>query len=56
YHVYKHDKTRERIVQTTSYSLPEILHDHIDLIQPTTMFARFKVKAFKSMLHWTNQV
>ncbi|KAG1776444.1 hypothetical protein EV702DRAFT_926505, partial [Suillus placidus] len=35
-----------------SYSLPEILHDHVNLIQPTTMFASFK--AFKSTLHWTN--
>jgi tripeptidyl-peptidase-1 len=27
-------------VRTTSYSLPEHLHVHIDVIQPTTMFAR----------------
>ncbi|KAG1893462.1 peptidase S8/S53 domain-containing protein [Suillus fuscotomentosus] len=54
YSVYKHAETGESIVRTTSYSLPEILHDHVDLIQPTTMFARFK--AFKSTLHWTNQV
>jgi tripeptidyl-peptidase-1 len=54
YHVYKHVKTGESIVRTTSYSLPEILHEHVDLIQPTTMFARFK--AFKSTLHWGNQV
>jgi tripeptidyl-peptidase-1 len=54
YHVYKHVKSGESIVRTTSYSLPEILHEHVDLIQPTTMFARFK--AFKSTLHWGNQV
>ncbi|KAG1752361.1 peptidase S8/S53 domain-containing protein [Suillus paluster] len=54
YHVYKHTQTGESIVRTTSYSLPEILHEHVDLIQPTTMFARFK--AFKSTLRWTNQV
>ncbi|KAG0697323.1 peptidase S8/S53 domain-containing protein [Suillus ampliporus] len=54
YHVYKHAKTGESIVRTTRYSLPEILHEHVDLIQPTTMFARFK--AFKSTLLWTNQV
>ncbi|OJA15326.1 hypothetical protein AZE42_03348 [Rhizopogon vesiculosus] len=53
YHVYKSFKTGESIVRTTSYSLPEILHEHVDLIQPTTMFARFK--AFKTTLHWTNQ-
>ena len=30
------------MVRTTSYGLPSHLHDHIDLIQPTTMFGRFK--------------
>ncbi|KAG2041998.1 peptidase S8/S53 domain-containing protein [Suillus americanus] len=54
YHVYKHAGTGESIVRTTSYSLPEILHNHVDLIQPTTMFARFK--AFKSTLFWGNQL
>ncbi|KAG1805581.1 peptidase S8/S53 domain-containing protein [Suillus subaureus] len=44
YYVYKHADTEESI----------ILHNHIDLIQPTTMFARFK--AFKSTLHWGNQL
>ncbi|OJA14334.1 hypothetical protein AZE42_10497 [Rhizopogon vesiculosus] len=52
YHVYKDSTTGESMVRTTSYSLPEILHEHVDLIQPTTMFARFK--AFKSSLHWTD--
>ncbi|KAG1767625.1 tripeptidyl peptidase A [Suillus occidentalis] len=52
YYIYKHAKTGESIVRTTSYSLPEILHN-VDLIQPTTLFARFK--AFKSTLHWANQ-
>ncbi|KAG1752358.1 peptidase S8/S53 domain-containing protein [Suillus paluster] len=54
YHIYKHTRTGDSIVRTTSYSLPEVLHDHIDLIQPTTMFARFK--ALASTLHWTDQV
>ncbi len=38
YHIYKHKRTSEKIVRTLSYSLPRDLHDHIDLIQPTTMF------------------
>ncbi|KIJ69790.1 hypothetical protein HYDPIDRAFT_77750 [Hydnomerulius pinastri MD-312] len=54
YYIYTDTKSGESIVRTTSYSLPEILHDHVDLIQPTTMFARFK--AFKSTLHWANTV
>ncbi|KAI6034593.1 peptidase S8/S53 domain-containing protein [Pisolithus microcarpus] len=51
YHVYRHSETGEYIVRTTSYSLPEVLHDHVQFIQPTTMFARFR--AFSSTLHWT---
>ncbi|KAG2119251.1 peptidase S8/S53 domain-containing protein [Suillus cothurnatus] len=52
YYVYKHADTGESIVRTTSYSLPDILHRHVDFIQPTTMFARFK--AFRSTMHWAN--
>ncbi|KAG2367594.1 peptidase S8/S53 domain-containing protein [Suillus spraguei] len=54
YYVYKHTATGESIVRTTSYSLPDILHDHVDLIQPTTMFAQFK--AFRSTLHWNKEM
>ncbi|KAF8806309.1 subtilisin-like protein [Phlegmacium glaucopus] len=42
YHVWKHSESGDYLVRTTSYSLPSNLHDHIDLIQPTTMFGRFK--------------
>lgn len=42
YHVWKHSGSGDYLVRTTSYSLPSNLHDHIDLIQPTTMFSRFK--------------
>jgi tripeptidyl-peptidase-1 len=41
YHVWKHSESGDHLVRTTSYSLPSNLHDHIDLIQPTTMFGRF---------------
>ncbi|KAL4076338.1 peptidase S8/S53 domain-containing protein [Scleroderma yunnanense] len=50
YHVYRHTETGEQIVRTTIYSLPERIHEHIEFIQPTTMFSRFK--AFRSTLHW----
>ncbi|KAJ3984233.1 tripeptidyl peptidase A [Lentinula detonsa] len=40
YNVWKHDDG-DLIIRTTNYSLPEHLVNHIDLIQPTTMFARF---------------
>ena len=38
------------LVRTTSYSLPVHLHEHIDVIQPTNIFARFKPK--KSNVVW----
>ncbi|KAF5358974.1 hypothetical protein D9758_004895 [Tetrapyrgos nigripes] len=49
YHVWTHDASGDSIVRTTSYSLPKHLHPHIDVIQPTTMFARFK--GYKSTIH-----
>jgi len=33
------------MVRTTSYSLPEELHEHVEVVQPTTMFARFDALA-----------
>ncbi|KAG0702415.1 Pro-kumamolisin, activation domain-containing protein [Suillus ampliporus] len=47
-------ETGESIIRMMSYSLPDIMHEHIDLVQPTTMFARSK--AFKSTLHWATQL
>ncbi|GLB34137.1 putative protein CC1G_01435 Coprinopsis cinerea okayama7 130 [Lyophyllum shimeji] len=52
YSVWKHVDGDE-IVRTTSYSLPEDLYDHIDLVQPTTMFGRFKRN--KSTIVWLDQ-
>ncbi|KAG2361728.1 peptidase S8/S53 domain-containing protein [Suillus spraguei] len=53
YYVYTHTETGESIVRTTSYSLPDILHNHVDLIQPTIMFSRFKT--FTSTVYKYNQ-
>ncbi|RXW25417.1 hypothetical protein EST38_g412 [Candolleomyces aberdarensis] len=50
YHIWKHEESGDKLVRTTSYSLPEELHDHIEVIQPTTMFSRFN--AMKSTIHW----
>ncbi|KAG6891682.1 hypothetical protein C0992_010085 [Termitomyces sp. T32_za158] len=41
YSVWKHT-SGDQMVRTTGYSLPENLHEHIDVVQPTTMFGRFK--------------
>ncbi|KZT68040.1 tripeptidyl peptidase A [Daedalea quercina L-15889] len=40
YHVWTHAASGAALVRTTSYSLPAHLHEHIDVIQPTTTFAR----------------
>ncbi|KAK2463896.1 hypothetical protein APHAL10511_004068 [Amanita phalloides] len=42
YHVYQHETDGGYLVRTPSYSLPKHLHEHIDIVQPTTMFGRFK--------------
>ncbi|KAF8138892.1 peptidase S8/S53 domain-containing protein [Boletus edulis] len=54
YHIYTHSDTGESTVRTTSYSLPESLHKHVELIQPTTMFTR--PRPFRSTLHWSKTV
>lgn len=40
YHAYKHPDSDGSIIRTQGYSLPKHLQEHIDLIQPTTMFGR----------------
>ena len=39
------------MVRTTEYSLPSILHPHVDLIQPTTSFGRWKAMR-SAFLDW----
>jgi tripeptidyl-peptidase I len=41
YSVWKH-ASGDSIVRTTYYNLPEHLHEHIDVIQPSTNFGLFK--------------
>ncbi|KAJ7437141.1 tripeptidyl peptidase A [Mycena galericulata] len=48
YHVWKHSEG-DYLVRTTSYSLPKAVFDHVELIQPTTMFGRFR--KHKSTIH-----
>lgn len=53
YYVWKHLEGGDFIVRTTNYSLPSHLHDHVDVIQPTTMFGRFKKS--KSTIIWSDK-
>ncbi|KAJ7734044.1 subtilisin-like protein [Mycena maculata] len=48
YHVWKHTGG-EYLVRTTSYSLPKTVFDHVELIQPTTIFGTFR--KLKSTIH-----
>lgn len=38
YNVYKHITTSEKVVRTLEYSLPRSIHDHINVVTPTTYF------------------
>jgi tripeptidyl-peptidase I len=50
YNVYSHAKSDEAVVRTLSYSLPRILHDHIDVIAPTTYFGTLRSMRVTSFL------
>jgi len=38
YSVYHNPKTGEYVVRTLNYSLPSLLHGHVDVVSPTTYF------------------
>jgi tripeptidyl-peptidase I len=43
YNVYQHKRdASNRVVRALSYSLPRSLHDHVDVITPTTMFGTMR--------------
>lgn len=49
YNVYHNPTTSDYVVRTLSYSLPRVLHDHVDLVTPTTYFGslqRMKATSF----------
>ena len=50
YDIWVHEESGDTRVRTLSYSLPEHLHEHVDLVQPTTLFARMKKQ--RSLIHW----
>ncbi|KAH9173778.1 peptidase S8/S53 domain-containing protein [Lactarius sanguifluus] len=39
YQLYTHTKTNETIVRTLDYSLPVVLHGHVQTVAPTTFFS-----------------
>ena len=42
YNVYHNPTTSDYVVRTLGYSLPRVLHDHIDLVTPTTYFGKLQ--------------
>lgn len=42
YHVWVHEPTGKTAIRTTTYSLPETLHHHIELVHPTIHFPSTK--------------
>ncbi|KAI1795098.1 tripeptidyl peptidase A [Ganoderma leucocontextum] len=51
YHIWTHDASGASVIRTTSYSLPAHLDEHVELIQPTTMFSH--MKSFKTTFHFS---
>ncbi|KAH8089885.1 subtilisin-like protein, partial [Cristinia sonorae] len=39
YHVWEHSDSGKLTIRTTEYSVPSSVHEHIDFIQPTTLFS-----------------
>ncbi|KAH8995542.1 subtilisin-like protein [Lactarius hatsudake] len=39
YQLYRHSEVNDTIIRTVSYSLPDVLHTHIQAVAPTTYFA-----------------
>jgi tripeptidyl-peptidase I len=40
YSVYQHQDEKARLIRTPEWSLPQYLHDHVDLVEPTNSFIR----------------
>ena len=50
YNIYRHTVTSEVIVRTLNYSLPSLLHNHIDVVTPTTFFSTIRSMRTTSFL------
>lgn len=42
YGVYHHPQSKDYVVRTLSYGLPRALHDHVDVVAPTTYFSTLR--------------
>ncbi|KAH9064373.1 subtilisin-like protein [Lactarius vividus] len=51
YQLYQHVETNDTVLRTISYSLPEVLHEHIQTIVPTTYFGSPLTEAMRPRVH-----
>ncbi|EIW59803.1 subtilisin-like protein, partial [Trametes versicolor FP-101664 SS1] len=42
YNVYRHGKSDDYVIRTMNYSLPNVLHEHVTVVAPTTYFSTMK--------------
>ncbi|KAG2011221.1 tripeptidyl peptidase SED3 [Coprinopsis cinerea AmutBmut pab1-1] len=50
YHTFLHRASNTAVLRTLSYSLPRILHEHVDLVSPTTYFGTIRSMRSASFL------
>ncbi|KAH9033855.1 subtilisin-like protein [Lactarius hengduanensis] len=51
YQLYQHVETNDAVIRTMSYSLPEVLHGHIQTIVPTTHFGDPLTEGMRRQMH-----
>ncbi|KAH9033857.1 subtilisin-like protein [Lactarius hengduanensis] len=51
YQLYQHVETNDAVIRTISYSLPEVLHGHIQAIVPTTHFGYPLTEGMRLQMH-----
>ncbi|TBU30571.1 subtilisin-like protein [Dichomitus squalens] len=42
YNVFRHSKSEDYVIRTMNYSLPNVLHEHVAVVAPTTYFGTMK--------------
>lgn len=50
YEIFDHEASAESIIRTLGYNLPSALHEHIDVVSPTTYFGTFRSMRATSFL------
>ncbi|KAH8979044.1 subtilisin-like protein [Lactarius akahatsu] len=56
YQLYQHVETNDTVLRTVSYSLPEVLHGHIQTIVPTTHFGSPLTEAMRPRMRLSTGV